>query len=1681
MKKLLAKVAKILVWIIVSIVLVLLGVVVAIQIPYIQNAIKDKALTFVEEKVGTPISIERIEIAFPTKIVVKGVYVESQEKDTLLYSGYMGLDISLLKLLSHSVKISSIELNDVKTTIRRDSLGHFNFDYIIEAFASEVPEEDEEDKNTPWQIDLGTVSLEKIQVDLEDFWEGNHLKVQLKRFQTRIKEFDLENQRYALPKIVLDGIVLDYIKSKPSFLYEKEEKTEEEGELPDLKLNTLSLKNIALHYTDLVSEMKADVVFEEFKTEFDQLALKENTVLLNSVYLSKAQVYSELAKQKDSTEPMVSQDTILTSDTATPWKMAVKKIQIEEVDVRFDNPNYIPLVAGLDYNHLGVTNFSLNLSDLRLDNEFVSGSIKELRFKEKSGLELKSFKTHFMYGEQIAFLKELSLQTSRSDIKGQFVANYSNPELLTVRPGDVSLEMRMDVSSLAVQDVLLLQPDLLQQPTINKYKDSALEIALEANGLVKDLEISKLYLKGFGNTVVDVEGKAKGLPEVTATSLDMEIHKLQTTQRDLLALLPQGILPEQIQLPSFMNLSGNFKGGIDDFYTHLRLQTSSGLVSLVGQFNSRQKNKEKYRIDALVDRLDVGHLLQNDSIGEISLTLRATGERLDPKFMTAQLEGHLLEAKWNSYLYENLRINGTIDKGKYRVQSNLTDPNLLFDFKASGQIEDEKVSLLMDVNVEKVDLYQLHLQDTPFALSTKVHADLNNALPNQLDGIVKVNEFSFADGTQIYALDTLTLKAFSKPEQKKIILNSQLLDAIVVGDYELTELPNAIDKTISSYFSTTREVPETSETESTTSAQAIKGQNLRFYMRFKENPIVYQFVPELKEMGAIYFDGTYRSLENHVEMHGEIASLVYGTNRLENIVLDIDPETDRLVYFLDVGKFENASLAINKMALSGEVGNDILAFDFDLKDEKDKVRYKIAGALEAEPDYFRLRLEPEGFLLNYEAWNADLNNEIRFSNSGILANNFVLNQNNSKISIESLGETYNDPLRLEFNNFDIETVTQMIKQDQVLISGLLNGQLVLKDIKENFHFESDLSVANLELLQVPMGNLTAAVHNDSPTILQANIDLYGEGTDLMLKGNADLETQQLDMSLKVDRIAMKIAEAFSFENLRNSEGYLSGLLHVKGGFESPVLMGELNFNKVGFNVAALNADYKNINEKILFTNKGVEFDTFSIADSENNVLVFDGAILTKNYSDFDFNLDIRADNFKAISSTADDNELYYGDLFFDADIKVRGNLLKPEVNGSLGVNKGTDFTIVMPQEDPSIADREGIVEFVNQKNKKLEEIFQLQNQFNESQIKGLDASLAIQIDKEAQFTMVIDKVNGDKISIKGEGELTGGIDVSGKTTLTGKYEFDEGAYEMTFNFIRRKFEVQKGSSITWTGEPTSALTDLTAVYESKTAPIDLLENQLADLSPMQMNMYKQKLPFKTLLMMKGELLKPEISFDIQLAEGNLGVSGDVVSNTKTKLEQLRKNDSELNKQVFALLILNRFVGQNPFESMVGGMSAGAIARQSVSKLLSEQLNNLAGNLIAGVEINFDLESTEDYSTGEKENRTDLNIGVSKRLFNDRLKITVGSSFGLEGSERENEQMANIAGDLSAEYMLSKDGRYILKAYRKNEYQVALHAQVIETGLGFVITMSYEKFKELFERSREKRMIKKESLQKENVD
>lgn len=1662
----LKKTLRVLLWCVVSIVALLLLLTILIQIPSIQNFAKDKAITYLHKKIKTKVSLDRIAIKFPKDVVLEGFYFEDQKKDTLLSGKRLEVDVDLFKLISSELEINSISLENVKANISRNKDGVFNFDYIIKAFVSKEPKDPD---SKPFKISIVKVNFDNVKFNFKDDFSKNDIRVNVTHFDTHFKKFDLDKMDFNIPDINLNGLKLVLNQDVVEKIAEVSVKTVDTiSKRKDfkLKLGKISLSKIDVSYDNKDSKLDSGIKLGSLNLSVNEIDLNKQLLDFDTFELKNLKGNLRLgAKEKQMKTPSLDSTSIKQSG----WKVRLNDVDIQNIAFRFDDMQSKPSQNGIDYSHLDLSKFNLKAEKLYYGNDTISGNIKSLAANEKRGLNIQSLKTDFFYGPKNASLENLYVRTPQTLLQNKIRLKYSSLSALKKDIANLAIDANLKDSKVGFKDILLFAPDLQKTNPFKDNPNAILYLNTRLNGKIKDLNIPQFEMSGIGTTRVSLSGKITGLPDAQKAYYDLDIKKLSSTSKDVYSFVPTGTIPKNIQLPSQFNLLGKFKGSVQNFKTNLILNSSFGNAKVNALFDQRIKKREKYDATVYLLDFDLGRLIKNDSIGKITLKAKVKGKGLDPKTAQAELDGIVQKAVFNRYTYRNLALKGNIENGSFAVKSGMKDPNLNFNLTASGDTKDKYPSIKLKLNLDIADLEKLNLHAGPMKLRGNVDADIANSNPDFLNGKVFLSNVQILQEAEPIVLDSVRVIAFSDNTRNNIKISSQFLKAEVDGKYKLTTLVSAIKKSLSKYIDLKNPKANGESDE----------QRLAFTLTVDNDPILFKLIPKLTGLEPIKITGKYNNVTDSLEIKGTIPRIVYANNTIADGKINIEAKENALEYQISVATIESSSLKIPFTSLSGKVENNLLTYALEVKDSKDKQQYFIAGEFKAEDSKNILKIDAENFVLNYDKWNINPENSVELGDKRLYINKFYLDNAGNELKIQSQGTQNNAPLQVDFVNFKIETIMNMVKKDKLLMQGLINGNAVVENVMTNPIFTSDLKIDDFAFRGEPVGDIAIKVDNKTNNSLAANVTLSGEGNDVNANGNYRISDGNLDFNVDINKLNIKSIQGFTMGNVTEGTGFLSGNFKIAGNAATPKVSGELNFNDTGFRITQLNSYFKTNNEKITFSNDIITFDKFTLFDENDNELAVNGTIQSPDFKNYNFNLTVIADDFRAIHSKAADNDLFYGDLFLDTKLNIKGTLESPVIGGNIKINEETKFTVVLPQSDPSIADREGIVEFVNEDNLYLKQTVEMEKKLNQSELKGMDVSVDISIDKEAELTLVIDKGNGDYLNLKGEARLTGGIDPSGKTTLTGKYEFTEGAYEMNFNAIRRKFDIQKGSYIIWNGEPTMATLNITAIYKVETAPIDLLGNQLGAVSPTVKNTYKQKIPFQTLLKMKGELLKPEITFDIILPDGNYNVSSDIVTASQAKLEQLRQEPAELNKQVFALLLLNRFIGENPFASESGGTNAESLARQSVSKILSQQLNDLAGELVSGVQLEFDLESTEDYTTGTMENRTDLNVGVSKKLLNDRLKVTVGSSFAVEGQERANEESTNIAGDVALDYQLTKDGRYMVRAYRKNEYQVAVEGQVVETGVAFIITMSYNKFRELFHRSaEEKEMIKEEKLRRE---
>ena len=1646
----------------------------SLRLPFVQNFIKDKLIVYLEGKIKTKVSLDRVYIGFPNSLVMENLYLKGQKVDTLLAVKKFDVGLDMWQLINSKADLTSIDLEGVRANVVRDPKGRLNFDYIMEAFATS---DKEESASKPFIISLDKIKMKDIGITFNDQQSKNDIKVYFNSFDTRVKTFDLQNNKYAVNDISLDGLKL---KLKQDLIEEVSKNVEEKVDSLNQKkpmqlgLSGIKLTNFNIDYGDDNSRTFAKVLFKELSTKINNLDLQNNAYDVGNVYLTGANINANLFLPTSNANPKNEKTAEVSknSDKEKAMKVLLGKLMFEDVKVAYNNTAVAPTRSGMDFNHLNFGKLNVDVRDFKMENNGFAGRVKSAEIQESRGLDIQKFNTDFVYAEKEAYLKDLYLQTSKTILRDEVVLNYNSIEQLSANPGAVRISANIENSKIGFADILNLVPGLKNTAPFNKYPNAILSVNANVKGLVNDLMINELKVSGLDQLRVNASGRIRNAMNPDNLYYDLKIGELASSGRTIFNLVPKGTIPSNISLPSHFSIKGFAKGTTKVINTNLSLYSTLGNAGIKAQVDMRRKNHELYDVKANLQNLQIGKIIQNKDIGGITAQISAKGESFDFKNAKANLVGNVQSATYKGYRYQNMNLVGRISRGAYHIVLNSKDPNANLKLTASGIYNEKNPTVKVNGNINKLDLNKLGFYSSPMILAGAIDGDFKNLDPDNLNGYLNLKNFAISDTKEVYPIQEVNLLAVSTADSTQIKFNSQIADVELNGKYKLTQIFGALSQTVNQYYQFQKPAK---------TAMIDAGQYFTVNAVIKNDDLIRKFVPDLKSFETININGNYNADSQKIELDAKIPQVLYGTNTLENTTIKITNENQALQYNLNVAALKSESFALNKVNINGDVANNIVNYNITTKDEKDQTQFLIAGNAKSMNDITEISLNPNGLKLNYNDWSVAGDNKIQIGSQGIFADNFRLTNGGSEILVQSENSSPNSPLNVTLKDFKIETLTEIIKKDSLLAKGTINGTAQLRDLNKKMNFTADMDVSDLFVYGSPVGNLSLKANNTSADIINADIALSGNENDVKITGNYNSAASSFDLNLAMNQLQMKTLQGFSMNAITNTEGYLSGDLKITGTATEPKILGDVKMNNVGLMIAQTGSDFRKINDKIAFTNRGIEFDDFKINDKDGNSLKIDGQVLTQTYRDFAFNLDINAKDFKVVNSEKSNDAMMYGILSIDAALKVRGNLDLPKVDGRLAVSDDTDFTFVLPQSSPSLQERDGIVEFIDQDQLALNKTIVSDSLAAKNKIKGMDVSVNIEVSKEAKMSVIIDKANGDFVKLQGEAELTGGVDPSGKTTLVGVYEVEKGSYDMTVSLLKRKFDIQKGSTITWTGEPTEATLDITAVYKTETAPLDLVEQQISGESAATLNQYKQRMAFNTLLQMKGELLKPVITFDITTEEKNNSVSSNVKDIVDQKLAQLRREENEMNKQVFALLLLNRFIGENPFENSAG-LSTETLARQSVSKILSQQLNNLASDLIKGVDLNFDLESSEDYSTGTQNTRTDLNIGLSKKLLNDRLKVSVGSNFGLEGDARQNENTTNIAGDVTVDYSLSKDGRYMLRAYRKNEYQVALQGQIVETGVGFIITLDYDKFREIFQSSkREKRKREKEKNNNQVVD
>ena len=106
-----------------------------LRIPAVQNYVASKATTWLSEKLETKVELKEVSIDVLDHLILKGLYIEDKNRDTLIYAGKLEVNIGTINPFAPSIRLKNISLSETTINIKRtlpDSISNYSF--IADAF-----------------------------------------------------------------------------------------------------------------------------------------------------------------------------------------------------------------------------------------------------------------------------------------------------------------------------------------------------------------------------------------------------------------------------------------------------------------------------------------------------------------------------------------------------------------------------------------------------------------------------------------------------------------------------------------------------------------------------------------------------------------------------------------------------------------------------------------------------------------------------------------------------------------------------------------------------------------------------------------------------------------------------------------------------------------------------------------------------------------------------------------------------------------------------------------------------------------------------------------------------------------------------------------------------------------------------------------------------------------------------------------------------------------------------------------------------------------------------------------------------------------------------------------------------------------------------------------------------------
>ena len=679
----------------------------------------------------------------------------------------------------------------------------------------------------------------------------------------------------------------------------------------------------------------------------------------------------------------------------------------------------------------------------------------------------------------------------------------------------------------------------------------------------------------------------------------------------------------------------------------------------------------------------------------------------------------------------------------------------------------------------------------------------------------------------------------------------------------------------------------------------------------------------------------------------------------------------------------------------------------------------------------RISLRPSEVIISDSVWHL-APAVITLDSSVVDVSGFGFRFNQQNIGIEGrISKNVNDAISLSFNNLRLDQLNNYIKNDEG-IRGVLNGSVGISDFYGDRIFFSDLLLSGFEFREQPLGNISLVSKWDRET-KRIGSELrveHNKRNHLIGRGFYSPEERELDYTLDFDNQSLVILGSIIGGDLTNFHGDASGSVRVYGKPEKILHDGALYCKNAGLTIDYTQVSY-NLSDSVRFMGDKIIFRNIQIADITGNRGIFNGSIRHDSFGNLGYDLRISSDKILAINNKALQSPQFWGKGVMRGNIFIRGDDNGLRLSGEATSLAETMFNIVL--SDETEVTKYDFVRFVS---KSIEpEILPVKPRPEGD--GGLEIDLLVHATPDAKVQMLFSTLISDEIRAQGEGTLRFGMDKKGNISLSGNFAVEQGEYLFTLQgVINKRFTVDPGGSLTWSGDPYNAVIDLNAVYKLKASLHELMvgspENQGSS----------QRIPVECRIALTGDLMRPDISLSIDFPA--------LEERLKDELQQYFSTPEDMNRQMLSLLVLGKFYTPEFMRGTYEATTTGLIGN-TASDLFSKQLSNWLSQINKDVDIGFN------YRPGNQITNDEIELALSTQIFNDRVTINGNIGNNTNPNSINNNE---LVGDFDINVRLTRNGKLQLKAYNRANNNLIYETAPYTQGIGISYKENYNSFGEL---------------------